>query len=51
VGIPEHLENIERNQVPQVETILGDNHAIPPGKFDIILANITRNILLEGIPL
>ena len=43
-------ENCLRNKVPQVHVIQGDDGAIPSGPFDIILANINRNILLDQIP-
>jgi ribosomal protein L11 methyltransferase len=44
-------ENCLRNHVPQVHVIRGDDGAIPSGPFDVILANINRNILLEQIPI
>jgi ribosomal protein L11 methyltransferase len=44
-------ENCLRNKVPQVHVIQGDDGAIPSGPFDIIFANINRNILLDQIPL
>jgi ribosomal protein L11 methyltransferase len=40
-------ENTEKNNTPNVNVILGDSGSIPAGSFDIILANINRNILLE----
>jgi ribosomal protein L11 methyltransferase len=40
------LENMERNQV-KLKVIQGGVEAIPDCKFDIILANINRNILLD----
>jgi ribosomal protein L11 methyltransferase len=43
-------ENILRNNVPQVHVIQGDDGAIPWGPFDVIVANINRNILLKQIP-
>jgi ribosomal protein L11 methyltransferase len=43
-------ENCGRNNVPQVHVIHGDEGAIPSGPFDVILANINRNILLAQIP-
>lgn len=44
------LENIEKNRAPEIEVLLGDVTAIGGRKFDIILANINRNILLSDIP-
>lgn len=43
------VENSALNQV-DMEVILGSSDVIPAGKFDIILANINRNILLEQMP-
>jgi len=43
-------ENVLRNNVPQVHVIRGDDGAIPWGPFDVICANINRNILLEQMP-
>jgi len=48
-AIENSIENIAENQVI-VETILGDIHSVKDRKFDIIFANINRNILLELIP-
>ncbi|MCG9881304.1 MAG: 50S ribosomal protein L11 methyltransferase [Bacteroidia bacterium] len=42
------LENIALNSVQPIEFIEGDLHAIPNQTFDIILANINRNILMES---
>lgn len=39
-------DNIEQNQV-QVELLQGTIAEVPPQKFDIILANINRNVLLQ----
>lgn len=44
-------ENIRKNHSSLIEIIKGDTPP-PPGQiFDIILANITRNVILENIPL
>ncbi|MBN2349829.1 MAG: 50S ribosomal protein L11 methyltransferase [Bacteroidales bacterium] len=43
------LENIERNRVKNIKVIQGDAGKIEDHKFDIILANINRNILLNDI--
>jgi len=40
-------ENCLRNNVPQVHVIHGGDGSIPSGPYDIILANINRNVLLE----
>src|SRR5665213_3412469 len=43
------VENAKLNQVDHIHAICGSKEAISDGKFDIILANINRNILLEQI--
>jgi ribosomal protein L11 methyltransferase len=43
-------ENMERNGVSNVRTQEGEVEAIEGREFDIILANINRNVLLEQIP-
>jgi len=40
-------ENVERNNVKNVEVILGEISKIDKDKFDLILANINKNILLD----
>lgn len=42
-------ENVIQNGHPEIEVILGDAGAIK-GTFDVIIANINRNILLADIP-
>ncbi|MEI7595455.1 MAG: 50S ribosomal protein L11 methyltransferase [Bacteroidota bacterium] len=45
------LENIQINNTPQIETFLGDAELLKDFKpFDVIVANINRNILLADIP-
>jgi ribosomal protein L11 methyltransferase len=44
------IENCERNNCTKVETIQGDVSAVNEKNYDIILANINRNILLKDIP-
>ncbi len=44
-----HMENNERNNIHNCEVILGDATAIPNKKFDVVLANINRNILLNDM--
>ncbi len=43
------VENIERNSCRNIEVILGDATALGKKNFDIIIANITRNVLLEDM--
>ncbi len=43
-------ENIERNDCKDIHAFQGDVSLLGNKKYDIILANINRNILLEDIP-
>lgn len=43
------LENIEINNSSHIKVLLGNKLAIPKKSFDIILANINRNILLDDM--
>lgn len=43
------VENIDKNKCKNIVTKLGGMEVIPNRKFDVILANINRNILLENI--
>lgn len=43
------IENCTLNKAGRVTAILGDRSAIPPGLFDVVLANINRNILLDDM--
>lgn len=43
-------ENIKKNNAKNIHLVHGDAKAIPDINFDIILANINRNILLNDIP-
>ena len=46
------LENMERNQIQQITAILGGAEVIPASaSYDVILANINRNILVRDMPL
>ncbi|MEJ1223556.1 50S ribosomal protein L11 methyltransferase [Sediminicola sp. 1XM1-17] len=44
------MENVERNQHPEIKVFEGDASLLEGKKFDVIIANINRNILLEDIP-
>ncbi len=44
------LENIERNNTPQIEVLEGDVALIENKNYEVIIANINRNILLQDIP-
>jgi len=44
------LENVQSNNFADIEVLLGDSSLLAGRKFDIILANINRNILLNDIP-
>jgi ribosomal protein L11 methyltransferase len=43
------LENISRNKADMIHVELGDVKALKNTSFDIILANINRNVLLEDL--
>lgn len=43
------LENVERNNINNIEVFLGDANLLEDKKYDIIIANINRNILLNDI--
>ena len=44
-------ENAELNNCPQIEVFQGTIHEVNPAeRFDIVLANINRNVLLDDIP-
>ncbi|MDR1743241.1 MAG: 50S ribosomal protein L11 methyltransferase [Dysgonamonadaceae bacterium] len=43
-------ENIERNNISNIRTVLGGAEALGGESFDVIFANINRNILLQDIP-
>jgi ribosomal protein L11 methyltransferase len=42
-------ENCERNRIGNIEILQGDKNLLTRRSFDLILANINRNILLEDI--
>lgn len=44
------VENIQRNNVPWIKVLLGDIKSVESQNYDVILANITRNVLAEYIP-
>jgi len=44
------LENVQSNNFADIEVLMGDASLLPGKKYDIILANINRNILLNDIP-
>jgi ribosomal protein L11 methyltransferase len=43
------LENVERNKCVYIKTIKGDDTFVFNEKFDVILANINRNVILKNI--
>ena len=43
------LENSKLNKVDKISVLLGDSKVIPKEKFDIVIANINRNILLDQV--
>ncbi|MEX0312899.1 MAG: 50S ribosomal protein L11 methyltransferase [Allomuricauda sp.] len=44
-------ENVQRNHCSKIEVYQGDSSLLTNKKYDIVLANINRNILLDDIPL
>ena len=44
------IENVDRNSASVMEVRLGDAGSIGDEEFDLILANITRNILVRDMP-
>ena len=44
------LDNLRLNEAHAIEVLLGDADLLKNREFDIIFANINRNILLEDIP-
>jgi ribosomal protein L11 methyltransferase len=44
------VENAEHNHCDQLKVLLGDASLLGEDQYDIILANINRNILLQDIP-
>lgn len=45
-----NIENNKRNHTTDITVKLGDAHTIGSDKFDVIIANINRNILLNDMP-
>ena len=43
-------ENIRLNRAESIRCLMGDAGAIPDEQYDIIMANINRNVLLQDIP-
>ncbi len=44
------LENVQKNKATAMEVRFGDAGSLDGTEFDVVLANITRNILLRDIP-
>ncbi|MET1260151.1 50S ribosomal protein L11 methyltransferase [Flagellimonas sp. DF-77] len=44
------LENVERNACKKIKVYQGDASTLSQSRYDIILANINKNILLQDIP-
>jgi len=43
------IENMEKNYAQHIEPLLGGADALPDERFEIILANVNKNILLESM--
>ena len=44
------VENYEKNNIVQVEARLGELSVVEDDGFDLILANINRNVILNSLP-
>ncbi|GHV60447.1 ribosomal protein L11 methyltransferase [Bacteroidia bacterium] len=44
------LENIQLNHTPDIRVLLGDANLLGKEVYDVIFANINRNILMQDIP-
>lgn len=44
-------ENILRNDCPHIQVMLGDAKLLGKDSYDVIIANITKNILLQDLPI
>lgn len=44
------LENAERNHCERIQVFKGDASLLKGRRYDVVLANINRNVLLEDIP-
>ncbi len=44
------MENIQRNNCENISVLLGDASLLSGRKYDVIIANINRNILLNDLP-
>ena len=44
------IENSRLNEVTNINTLCGSTEVVPDIKFDIVLANINRNILIDQLP-
>ena len=44
------VENVAHNKPGAIEVLMGDSKLLEDRKFDVILANINRNILLNDMP-
>ncbi|MBK6544199.1 MAG: 50S ribosomal protein L11 methyltransferase [Saprospiraceae bacterium] len=51
LSIENTIENIQLNELVPMQCILGSTAQIPNEQYDVILANITRNILSESMEL
>ncbi len=43
-------ENVDKNGYPDIEVVLGDIDSVKGDKYDVILANINRNIVIDQMP-
>jgi ribosomal protein L11 methyltransferase len=48
-SVDNSIENAQRNGYPQIEVALGSSELLDGKSYDIILANINRNIILNDV--
>lgn len=49
-GYKNAMDNVQENSCTTISVMQGDAKVIPEKRFDVILANINRNVLLQDIP-
>lgn len=43
------LENVARNQAKGITVLEGDEHGIPQREYDLILANVNKNVIFQNL--
>jgi ribosomal protein L11 methyltransferase len=44
------LENVKSNGYPEIEVVLGDIDSVQEDSYEVVLANINRNIVIDQMP-